>query len=291
MTTPFSTSFLKLRIIAFSIISGLCFLWDVLLCVYIFIQWDVLVRPEKSIVLVMMGNYFMTSIMLLVLLLLPFRPYLDAARLLLLLITHIGVAVLFICWNPRLNCPTQTPDRKGTCELFNMYMLIGNWITPVLLIGYSAGLILAVYRHSQIADVEKNMALDNRESILPVMPVRPPSSFTTPGSSRRPSVTDFPNWDPTRSSYQSTSSAAKKHQSVPVLTASSSRSSRQSTFPPMSQRGSKHHSSLTFSDYSRPSRSTLSQPLASISEQSTDSNMGGSPKSTRLSKPLRDWVL
>ncbi|KAJ7470653.1 regulator of Vps4 activity in the MVB pathway-domain-containing protein [Mycena latifolia] len=86
----------------------------------------------------------LTLIMLLVLLILEFRAWLDAARMLFLMLAHIGIAAAFAFWNPSFHCPTSTPDSEGVCRLLNLYILVASWIIPVLLIIYAAGLALAM---------------------------------------------------------------------------------------------------------------------------------------------------
>jgi hypothetical protein len=78
-----------------------------------------------------------------------FRTWLDGARLLLLLICHIGVAASFVVWNPTIPCPDdsespphcdsilslrsiQAPDDRRVCQLLNVYIIIASWVPPLL---------------------------------------------------------------------------------------------------------------------------------------------------------------
>ncbi|KAJ7710026.1 hypothetical protein B0H17DRAFT_1030322 [Mycena rosella] len=160
-----SPSFLKIRAIAFSLINLFSLLWIVLLSVYMFYEWDTSDPAERPIVAVMLLTDTLTLVMLLILLILPFRPWLDAARFLFLMLAHIGIAGAFAFWNPSFHCPTATPDSEGVCRLLNLYILVASWIIPVLLIMYAAGLALAMVRSSP----HNNLPPLERDSILPMM--------------------------------------------------------------------------------------------------------------------------
>ncbi|KAJ6630678.1 hypothetical protein B0H10DRAFT_1982325 [Mycena sp. CBHHK59/15] len=160
-----SPVFLRIRAIAFSLIMAISFLWIILLCLYMYIQWDVTDSSERPTIAVMLLTNTLTLIILLILLILPFRPWLDAARFLFLILAHIGVAATFAFWNPRFHCPTSTADAEGVCRLLNLYILIASWIIPVLLIAYASGLALAMARSSP----QNKLPPMERESILPMM--------------------------------------------------------------------------------------------------------------------------
>lgn len=82
-------------------------------------------------------------------LLVKFRTWLDAARLLFLLICHIGMAASFAIWNSSSSCADdsepscycsdvfvltdiQAPDSLGVCHLLNVYIIIASWVAPLL---------------------------------------------------------------------------------------------------------------------------------------------------------------
>ncbi|KAJ7046663.1 hypothetical protein C8F04DRAFT_1061288 [Mycena alexandri] len=161
-----SPLFLKARAIAFSIIMLTSLLWIVLLSVYVFLEWDNSDATEHPIIAVMLLADTLTIIMLLVLLILPFREWLDAARLLLLMLAHTGVAGVFSFWNPKFRCqwPISTPDSVGVCRLLNLYILVASWVIPVLLIIYASGLAIAIVRSRR-----NTFPAMDRESILPIM--------------------------------------------------------------------------------------------------------------------------
>lgn len=142
--------FLRLRAIAFCLIAFVSFIWIILLCLDLVWQADLMDPREQSLIGVILFNDTVTLIMLLILLLLPFRPWLDAARFMFLLLSHIGTAAAFSYWGPKFKCPAQSPDQMGVCNLLNFYILVASWVIPVLLIAYVSGLALMVYRRSQV---------------------------------------------------------------------------------------------------------------------------------------------
>ncbi|KAJ3758463.1 hypothetical protein EV360DRAFT_83036 [Lentinula raphanica] len=128
-------------------------------------------------------------------LILPFRPWLDGARLMLLLVMHIGIATAFVLWDNKFTCPTKTVDEEGVCRLLNMYILIANWIIPatrpspsscrvfrgvsffarmIVVVAYAVGLSMMLYRRKSKAvmpDLEssKSHQHESHNSILPMM--------------------------------------------------------------------------------------------------------------------------
>ena len=78
-----------------------------------------------------------------------FRIWLDAARLLLLLLCHIGIASSFVISNPTTPCPDdsesscyyfdlflltdiQALDSSHVCRLLNVYIIMTSWVPPLL---------------------------------------------------------------------------------------------------------------------------------------------------------------
>ncbi|KAJ7285963.1 hypothetical protein C8J57DRAFT_1286367 [Mycena rebaudengoi] len=161
-----SPVFLKIRAIAFSLIVSTSLLWIVLLCLYINMQWADADPSEHPLIAIMLLMHTLTLVILLLLLILPFRHWLDCARIGFLILIHISVAAAFVYWNPTYQCPTTSPDAEGVCRLLNLYILIASWVNPVLLIIYAAGLALAIVRSS---GENKLPLLTERESILPIM--------------------------------------------------------------------------------------------------------------------------
>jgi len=141
-----SPLFLKLRACAFGIISLLSFIWITLLCVVAYTRFSLSSRPEQTFIIVLLSINLLTVILLPVMLLLRFRSWLDAVRMLTLLTCHVGIAAVYAAWVPNIPCSSSDGDEEGVCELVNTYTVIGTWIIPVLLIVYCCCLALMVYR-------------------------------------------------------------------------------------------------------------------------------------------------
>ncbi|KAF8969988.1 hypothetical protein BDZ97DRAFT_1793754 [Flammula alnicola] len=145
------TLFLRLRSIAFSCIIFLSFLWIILICVVVFAQWDLLNHVERALILIMLFIDTVTVIMLPILLLHPFRPWLDAARILFLILAHCGIALLFALKSPSFKCfsPNIDLDQGAVCTTIVVFANIFSWAIPVLVIGYGSGLAVLVRRFSK----------------------------------------------------------------------------------------------------------------------------------------------
>ncbi|TFK54968.1 hypothetical protein OE88DRAFT_1805376 [Heliocybe sulcata] len=163
--------FVKARAVAFSIMAFISLLWIVLLCLEIFFRWNVSDTRERSFAVLLLVVNTLTIIMLPLLILTTFRVWLDAARLFFLLIAHIGVAVAYVLWSPRFQCPDETPDQQGICMLINTYILIASWIIPAFLLTYAIFLLVVVYRLPRL--------LPSRESTLPEDPEKPLARAST----------------------------------------------------------------------------------------------------------------
>ncbi|KAL1680917.1 hypothetical protein EV122DRAFT_261714 [Schizophyllum commune] len=93
--------------------------------------FDGMKAPERILISLMLLNSSATCIMLLVLITREFRPWLDAARILLLFTTHICSAVGYTLWYPTYVCPAA--KSANMCRMFNLYILVINWVDIVLL--------------------------------------------------------------------------------------------------------------------------------------------------------------
>lgn len=142
--------FFKIRTVTFTCIILISFLWTVLLSVDVYSRWNISDRCSRSLTAVFLLTNITTILILPFLLLLEFRVWLDAARILLLTIAQIGSAVAFTYWSPQIQCPDQTADQQGVCKLINIYMLMGCWIIPVILILYASYFAAMVYCQSRI---------------------------------------------------------------------------------------------------------------------------------------------
>ncbi|KAF9500978.1 hypothetical protein BDN71DRAFT_1585659 [Pleurotus eryngii] len=184
----FSPLFTKLRTLLFSCIIGLSFLWILLLSLDIFLQWEVSGTTDRSFLVVFLLINAITIIMLPIMMLREFRPWLDAARFLLLSLCHIGFAVMFSYWNPRIQCPDRTPDQEGVCKLLNLYLLVASWIIPVLLIVYMSGLACVVSRRRARAKLEEDIETPSVDRTSSQLTLKYPLPAVRRDSVRRSSI-------------------------------------------------------------------------------------------------------
>ncbi|KAH9901102.1 hypothetical protein C8Q73DRAFT_230294 [Cubamyces lactineus] len=171
--------FHKVRAITFAVMITLSLLWTVLLSVEIFLLDAQSDPSQRNFVGVFIFIDALTVILLPALLLVQFRPWLDAARLLFLLLAHFGVVILFTAWNSTFACPTSSSMEYDRCRSVNLAILICGWSIPSILVWYSAFLAVMYYwrRGHPVPEGE-----DKRLSDLPMMlPSRRPST-------RRPSA-------------------------------------------------------------------------------------------------------
>ncbi|KAL1745656.1 hypothetical protein HDZ31DRAFT_36056 [Schizophyllum fasciatum] len=154
---PVSPTFLRIRVIAFSLIAFLSFLWAIFYTLDMYWLFDGMKAPERILISLMLLNSAATCIILLVLITREFRPWLDAARILLLFATHICSAVGYTLWYPTYVCPvTKLADM---CRMFNLYILVINWVDIVLLLIYAWGLATLVFirRRAMLREAHQNI--------------------------------------------------------------------------------------------------------------------------------------
>lgn len=183
----YSPAFLKIRAIGLGLISFLSLLAIILFCIQIFVQWDTTVSSERYMIILMLLTHTVTVIMLPILILVSFRPWLDAIRFLFLLVVHISTDTTFTYWFPRYACPEDATQREQ-CRLFNIYILVLSWIITAHVIIYVIGLSVFVYRtRASAANLSKVNLIDveaidsGRDSTPSMSESRPQSSVTTSG--------------------------------------------------------------------------------------------------------------
>ncbi|KAF9264777.1 hypothetical protein L218DRAFT_957970 [Marasmius fiardii PR-910] len=157
----YSPVFLRARAIVFASVAFISFAWTVLLSVVLTLQWDMMDKPERSFVAVMIVLDVITMFLLLILLVLRFRPWLDSARCFFLLVSHIATAAWFLSWSPKFHCENGNLDQEGTCGLLIVYMAIASWLIPVLVLCYLGGLALMLYRRSKLQKATGSISIEN----------------------------------------------------------------------------------------------------------------------------------
>ncbi|KAL7283537.1 hypothetical protein ACG7TL_002971 [Trametes sanguinea] len=175
----FGIGFFKVRTGIFLVMTFVSVVFAAALSVEVFLTDDKADPSQRNFVGVFIFADALTAILMPALLIVQFRPWLDAARLLFLLLMHFGIAVLFTVWNPSFQCTADTYAELKECQSVNTAILVCGWVLPAMLIWYSAFLAVMHYwrkDHPAPEPVEKRL------SDLPMMlPSRRPSV-------RRPSV-------------------------------------------------------------------------------------------------------
>lgn len=193
--------FKKLRVITFACMIVISLAWVSLLCVYLYMRWDISPIAQRDLVLVLILVNTFTIIMLPILILIPFRAWLDAARTLFLIFAHTGCAIGFALIVAHPICPSGD---DGVCNMMNIYILMGSWVMPALLFAYAICLAIAAYRFSRLppskdlegSDTGSQTTSESRhQSVLPIMSPPPlsipsrrsywPPTPATPASAAR----------------------------------------------------------------------------------------------------------
>ncbi|KAI0692387.1 hypothetical protein BC835DRAFT_58981 [Cytidiella melzeri] len=198
--------FMKLRAIAFSCIIFVSLVWLVLLSLELSLRWDISDSAQRALVVVFVLIDTITVIMLPILLIVPFRVWLESARMLALVLGHFSAAVSFTAGNADFTCPDNTPDADGVCELIDMYILLGSWVIPGLLLVYLAGFGILLYRRRQSLDDEEKEAELDVEPVTPTaaqIPIMPPPPRTIARTSAS-TASSYPSTTDRHMSYKST---------------------------------------------------------------------------------------
>ncbi|EAU88602.2 hypothetical protein CC1G_04308 [Coprinopsis cinerea okayama7 len=180
----YSPVFLRCRSIAFGGICFFSFLWIILLCILVFLDWESLDRPQQSFIVAMLISHTLTIIMLVFLIVREFREWLDGARCFLGLIVHFGIAGAYAYWSPRFQCLDAGPD-GGLCRTRIVLILTSSWLIPALLSIYTACLgVVSYHLRSRenlgaVLQHEKDLEKHSLDQKWP-LPSPHPSSFCAP---------------------------------------------------------------------------------------------------------------
>ncbi|KZP24742.1 hypothetical protein FIBSPDRAFT_1041874 [Athelia psychrophila] len=238
-----SPTFLKWRIIAFCWTSLASMLFIIMLTVIMYGRWQFFDRDEKSCVVILLLVNTINVVALPVLIIRQFRVWLEAARMFFLLMINIGVASTFAFYTMRFQCPVNTPDSQGNCQLLNVCILMASWITPALLITYSACLSFWVWwllRHPVEESTAPEMASKFDEEAATGQPIRVVAAHTRMKSRRPPLTISIPPSPPSdavlsRTPFPENGTAGRDRKKSFGGESTSVRSAR----PPMSARLSK----------------------------------------------------
>jgi len=103
-------------------------------------------HTERSLIFVALAVDSLTIILLPILLLRPFRIWLDAARFGLLIILHSGIAGLFTYKSHEFQC--SSAQSVAICNFIVLYIIVASWLLTACIIGYACGLAVLFWRLS-----------------------------------------------------------------------------------------------------------------------------------------------
>lgn len=106
---------------------------------------------QRNYILVMLLSHSAGAIVLLILLIIPFRPWLDGARVMFVLFCELGTAAAFSISYSGLVC--NPPDARQ-CKIITQHVLIVSWIVPFLLLLYVLTLWIFVWKKSSNAPAQ-----------------------------------------------------------------------------------------------------------------------------------------
>ncbi|KAI6008067.1 hypothetical protein EDC04DRAFT_3146480 [Pisolithus marmoratus] len=164
--------FFTVRAIAFNCIVFMALIWLILVSVEIFTRWSISDNTSQSLMFLLILTNATTIFIPPVLLILEFRIWLDAARLLLIFVLQTGAALAVACWSPQIQCPDQTSDDVGVCKLLNAYTVMACWVIPAISLLYGVYFAVVVYMQSRIpaaVDSSNIVPPSAKPSVLPIM--------------------------------------------------------------------------------------------------------------------------
>ncbi|KIO04162.1 hypothetical protein M404DRAFT_1000677 [Pisolithus tinctorius Marx 270] len=156
--------FFTVRAITFTCIVFLALVWLILVSVEMFTWWDISDTTSQSLMFLLMLTNAVTIFIPPVLLILEFRIWLDAARLLL----------VFVLQTDSMPRSKSAADDIGVCKLLNSYTVIACWIIPAISLFYSVYVAIVVYLQSRIPDTVDSPTTDPSSARLSVLPIMDP---------------------------------------------------------------------------------------------------------------------
>lgn len=187
--------FFKIRAIIFASTMIISLVWTTLLCVNASVRYEVSASTERTLVFILILVNAVTAVLLPALLIVAFRAWLDGARLLFLLICHIGSAGVFTAWYTSYTCPDPSPNEESSCEMINVAIVICSWIIPLILMAY-AGFLGAMYMlHFRHLDSERRRSAD-LPMMLPPTDEQEKHTSATPSFMAQVGGMSHPSWQP-----------------------------------------------------------------------------------------------
>jgi len=185
---PFAV-FLRTRATVFILTLLISLIWSALLCVELFVEWDVSDSLQRSLLLIFIFVDAITTVGIPTLFLIDFRWWSDAAATALLFLSHLSIAVVFTLANPNFTCAAVDAE----CKTTNSVILALSWIIPAILLSYAVYLVVMMYWQRRYGGLP-----EKRQSELPMMlpPADARSSANGLSSFNVPPDSGLPMWTP-----------------------------------------------------------------------------------------------
>ncbi|KAH7923512.1 hypothetical protein BV22DRAFT_1036216 [Leucogyrophana mollusca] len=127
--------FRKLRTILFASAAILCFIWTILIAVYLGRNWSTYNGGQRGFLCGLIALDFISSILLYLMIVVKYRFWPDAARTAVLVGLHVAGTVVFELDSPRFPC--NAFGSTAHCHGMTIAVIAGSWVISGLLIAYA----------------------------------------------------------------------------------------------------------------------------------------------------------
>ncbi|TFK42682.1 hypothetical protein BDQ12DRAFT_676621 [Crucibulum laeve] len=135
--------FRKFRVVVFVLSTFLAMAWTVIYAVLLMREWNVYTGAQRAIIITLLAIDGISTILLYLMTIVQFRPWLDGARIAFLVLFQVGGTVTFALFRTTFPC-----DRLGSqqdCQLVTSIAIFGGWSLSALLLIYALSLAVMVH--------------------------------------------------------------------------------------------------------------------------------------------------
>lgn len=188
--------FRRARIILFSFLVFLCLTWAVLFALFLTHDRSHFSQYQKIVVACLLSLYGFTAILLYLMVVMRFHLWWDVARVVSLLVIHVGSSVVFSLY--RSSFPCGGFDSEAFCKDFVFVIFIGCWVFSGMILCFSIVLGVMAFLPRPVDSLSGSgdaKFLPSPASFKAGSPGRPPSfHFISPyyGKSEYPDESFFP---------------------------------------------------------------------------------------------------
>ncbi|KAF8797934.1 hypothetical protein BYT27DRAFT_7124036 [Phlegmacium glaucopus] len=129
-----------IRILIFALSTIACMVWTAFYTFLLIRGWSSFLVDQRAIILVLISIYGISSIILYLMIVVIFRPWMDGARVAFLVLFQVGGTVTFFIFRPSFPC--HNIGTQSTCRAVEDIVIFGGWSLSGLLLIY--GFFLAI---------------------------------------------------------------------------------------------------------------------------------------------------